>query len=178
MAYSLGYRTIDEIGRERIRRAAAKIKEETGADIDYGFKTYSIENINDDILTNLYDFVENIKLIKEDTVACFDTAYARGKDAILSTYLLLDGYGLGTKTTPYQLKNYVAEKIEKSLYIIEAGLESGDVMELIRKIETLELDIRRIVVYGNSTDFTVANELKTNLANLRNNKSVELIERF
>lgn len=41
-AYKAGYRTIDEIGRERIRRAAKKIKEETSADIDYGFKTYRL----------------------------------------------------------------------------------------------------------------------------------------
>ncbi|MDD7593500.1 MAG: site-specific DNA-methyltransferase, partial [Peptoniphilaceae bacterium] len=34
-AYQAGYRTVDEIGRERINRAAAKIIKETGAEIDY-----------------------------------------------------------------------------------------------------------------------------------------------
>ena len=37
-----GYKTIDEIGMERIRRAAAKIKLETNADIDYGFRHYAL----------------------------------------------------------------------------------------------------------------------------------------
>ena len=35
-AYRAGYKNICEIGKERIRRAGAKIKSETGADIDYG----------------------------------------------------------------------------------------------------------------------------------------------
>lgn len=45
-AYSKGYRTITEIGEERIRRAAKKIKEETNADIDYGFRVYKVDSSN------------------------------------------------------------------------------------------------------------------------------------
>lgn len=67
-AYKAGYRTIDEIGRERIRRAAKKIKEETGVDIDYGFKTYSLEKLEDEILTNLDYFDDNPKLVSDDMV--------------------------------------------------------------------------------------------------------------
>ena len=37
-AFKAGYKTICEIGKERIRRAGSKIKSETGADIDYGFR--------------------------------------------------------------------------------------------------------------------------------------------
>ena len=45
-AYSDGYRTICDIGEERIRRAGKKIKEETKADIDYGFKVYKVDSSN------------------------------------------------------------------------------------------------------------------------------------
>ena len=45
-AYKSGYRTICEIGEERIRRAAKKIKEETGADIDYGFRVFRVDESN------------------------------------------------------------------------------------------------------------------------------------
>lgn len=41
-----GYKTIPEIGKERIRRAANKIKAETGADIDYGFRVYRLDSSN------------------------------------------------------------------------------------------------------------------------------------
>jgi len=41
-----GYSTICEIGEERIRRAGKKIKEETNADIDYGFRVYKVDSSN------------------------------------------------------------------------------------------------------------------------------------
>jgi len=45
-AYKAGYKNISEIGKERIRRAAKKIKEETGADIDYGFRVFRVDSSN------------------------------------------------------------------------------------------------------------------------------------
>ena len=45
-AYKAGYRTICEIGEERIRCAGKKIKEETGADIDYGFRVFRVDSSN------------------------------------------------------------------------------------------------------------------------------------
>lgn len=44
---NLGYKhTISEIAKERIRRAGKKIKEETGADIDYGFRVFRVDSSN------------------------------------------------------------------------------------------------------------------------------------
>lgn len=45
-AYKAGYKTICDIGEERIRRAGKKIKEETGADIDYGFRCFKVDSSN------------------------------------------------------------------------------------------------------------------------------------
>lgn len=45
-AYKAGYKNICEIGKERIRRAANKIKAETNADIDYGFRVYRLDSSN------------------------------------------------------------------------------------------------------------------------------------
>ncbi len=178
VAYKQGYRTIDEIGRKRIELSAEKIKEETNANIDYGFKLYSLETLQDNIIENLNDFEDNPKLIPEDMIKAFDTDITEGKNSILTTWLVLDGYGLTKKTEKYKLKNFEADKIENSLYIIQKGLSSEDVIELIRKIETIELDITRIVIYAHSVIFNVLQELRKNLKNLRNNKNVELIERY
>ena len=69
-AYRNGYKTICEIGEERIRRAGAKIKEETNADIDYGFRVYKVDSTNmkdvyytanDLEQSNIGEFKENIK---------------------------------------------------------------------------------------------------------------------
>lgn len=45
-AFKAGYKTICEIGKERIRRAGSKIKSETGADIDYGFRVLKLDDTN------------------------------------------------------------------------------------------------------------------------------------
>lgn len=45
-AYKDGYKTLCEIGEERIRRAGKKIKEETNANIDYGFRVYKVDSSN------------------------------------------------------------------------------------------------------------------------------------
>jgi len=45
-AREAGFGTICDIGKERIRRAAAKIREETGADIDYGFRVFRVDTSN------------------------------------------------------------------------------------------------------------------------------------
>ena len=65
-----GYENICEIGKERIRRAGKKIKEETGADIDYGFRVLKLDTSNmkdvyyrpaDTDQTLLDMFTDNIK---------------------------------------------------------------------------------------------------------------------
>ncbi len=69
-AYKAGYKNICEIGKERIRRAAKKIKEETWADIDYGFRVFRVDtsNMKDVYYTpdkldqgDLLDLASNIK---------------------------------------------------------------------------------------------------------------------
>lgn len=45
-AYKCGFKTICEIGEERIRRAAKLIKSETGAKIDGGFRTLKLDSTN------------------------------------------------------------------------------------------------------------------------------------
>lgn len=69
-AYKSGYKNICEIGKERIRRAAKKIKEETGADIDFGFRVYQLDSSNmqdvyykpqDYQQANLDLFADNVK---------------------------------------------------------------------------------------------------------------------
>lgn len=45
-AKEAGFNNISEIGKQRIRQAGKKIKEETGVDIDYGFRVYRLDSSN------------------------------------------------------------------------------------------------------------------------------------
>ncbi len=108
-AFKNGYKTICDIGEERIRRAAKKIKEETNADIDYGFRVYKIDSSNmKDVYykpsevsqTNLFDLMSNIK---ED----------RTSEDLLTQVMLDLGLTLDLKIEERQLGNnkvyYVAD---------------------------------------------------------------------
>ncbi len=44
--FKYGYKNLCDVGKERIRRAAKKIKEETGANIDYGFRVLKLDTSN------------------------------------------------------------------------------------------------------------------------------------
>lgn len=176
-AFKAGYKTIDEIGRERIKRAAQKIKEETNADIDYGFKVVKLENVQENTLDRLESFDPNV-LVSDDYVNDFSNEDSSGLETILTTWLNQDGYGLHAKWEDFKLVNYIAHRYSNSLYIVNEGIESSDIGRLIEMIENNELNISRIVVYTYSLPFTIINELKTNIKNLRNNKTVDIIERY
>lgn len=178
-AYEAGYRTIDEIGRERIKRAAVKIKEETNADIDYGFKLYRLNEPDVQTIDKLIEFnPDELSFTKDDYVSNFSFDGENGKDTILTTWLNEDGYGLLVNSEPIKIGNYTADIYKDSLYIIEPGLKSDDIMELIKLLEKNQLNINRVVAYGYSLNFNIANELRNNLKNLKNNQSVSLIERY
>lgn len=177
-AYKAGYRTIDQIGRARIEKASQKIKEETNADIDYGYKLYHLETPEEKTLMDLENFEPEVKFITDDMVSVFDNEHSSGKESILATWINEDGYGLTRRSISYKLENYQANLMDKSLYIIDEGLEDDDVMTLIKRIEDETLDITRVVVYVHSVRFSVLQELRKNLNVLRNNKNVSLIERF
>lgn len=176
-AFKAGYKTIDEIGRERIKRAAQKIKEETNADIDYGFKVVKLENIQENTLDRLESFDPNV-LVSDDYVNDFSNEDSSGLETILTTWLNQDGYGLHAKWEDFKLVNYIAHRYSNSLYVVNEGIESSDISRLIEMIENNELNISRIIIYTYSLPFTIINELKTNIKNLRNNKTVDIIERY
>lgn len=67
---SKDYSTLCDIGEERIRRAGDKIRAETGADIDYGFRVFRVDSTNmEDVYYNpsetaqemLAQWADNIK---------------------------------------------------------------------------------------------------------------------
>lgn len=179
-AYHAGYRTIDEIGRERIKRAAAKIKDETGADIDYGFRLYRLEEPSGQVLDQLerFDPDNTDALFSGDYVSKFDLNGTPGHDTVLATWLVKDGFGLTASPKKVTLAGYELDVCGDSGYIIDTGLTSDDVVALVRLLESGELELSRVVVFGYSVEFSVMHELKKNLAVLKSDKTVDVIERF
>ena len=92
-AYKNGYKTICEIGEERIRRAGKKIKEETNADIDYGFRVYKVDS------TNMKDVYYTANDLEQGNLAEFESNIKedRTTDDLLTQVILDLGLSLDLK---------------------------------------------------------------------------------
>ncbi|MBR6079771.1 MAG: site-specific DNA-methyltransferase [Treponema sp.] len=179
-AEKAGYKTIDEIGRERIRRAAAKIKaEHPDTSADLGFKTYYLKSMPKETLDKIKTFDPNaIELISSKG----DIVKSLGEKTLLQTWQIKDGFGFNAVPQKIDLSGYTAylldnEKIGKYLYLLDE-IEEKSIKELIRKIESLELTVDKIFIYGYSFDFNMLTSITTNLKTLKNRNPLEPIVRY
>lgn len=174
-AYNNGYKTIDEIGQERIRRAAKKIKKETNADIDYGFKHYIIKQLNNNTLDKLETFEPNYVVSDGGIVDDF------GKETVLTTWMLEDGYGLTDIYKEIIFDNYTVYKCDNTLYLLNPNITDSVIKKLIEKYETdKDFDCNRIVLFGYSFTLTEIQTLKDNIKQVKNVKgiNVDIITRY
>ena len=174
-AHKSGYKTIDEIGQERIRRAAKKIKEETNADIDYGFKHYTIKDVNTNTLDKLEKFEPNYVISDGSILDEF------GINAVLTTWMNEDGYGLTDNYEKLELEDYTAYKCQNTIYLLNWNISDLFIKALIEKYEKDEnFDCNRIVMFGYSFTLNEIQTLKDNLQQVKNIKgiNVEVITRY
>ena len=91
-AFKSGYKTIAEISKERIRRAAAKIKEENPEyNGDLGFKVFKLDSTNikpwevdfDMTEQTLEDFISNIKIDRREEDVLYEVLLKYGLDLTL-----------------------------------------------------------------------------------------------
>lgn len=180
LAYKDGYRTLDELGRERIRLAAKKIKEETQKDIDYGFQTFEVHKAPILSLESVKDFSTEVaeqislNLEVEDYTSHYDYKGVKGVRTLIATWLLRDGYGRLAKSTELKLGNYTAYMYDKRLYLINIGFTSDNVVELLKMIDNKSLNIRNITVFVPSINFNELRELDTAI---RTRKGISLEKR-
>lgn len=130
-AYKLGYRTIDQIGMERIKRAAKKIKEENPLFAgDLGFKHYTLEEVPENTLDKLETFDPNVILSTDDVLNMF------GRDTVLETWLVNDGYGLGAKTEDIVLDKYHATLCGNHLYLTDGDFTEDAMTALVDRYQS------------------------------------------
>lgn len=174
-AYKNGYKTIDEIGQERIRKAAKKIKKETNANIDYGFKHYTIKDVNINTLDKLEKFEPNYVISDGSILDEF------GIKAVLTTWMNEDGYGLTDTYEKLELEDYTAYKCQNTIYLLNWNISDLFIKALIEKYEKEDnFDCNRIVMFGYSFTLNEIQTLKDNLQQVKNIKgiNVEVITRY
>lgn len=163
-AAKAGYKTIDEIGMERIRRAAKKIREENPLFAgDLGFKHYTLEEPKEDALLLMEKFDPSKDLISPLGVEDF------GLQTVLRTWLVADGYGLTDNAEEVMLGNYKAYWQDDHLYLInpDRDFNEASLTALMDKYHGELFSPHNIVVFGYSFGFTHREELQKNLRTLK-----------
>ena len=180
-AEKAGYKTIDEISRDRIKKAAKKIGDKSG------FKHYKLAKVSDNLVLDKIDNFDPTKpnLLADDMVKPFSGKdlgtglKASGLNTILTTWTVDDGYTLTTPIEEIKFSNYIAYSPKDShrLYLISAGWTTDNTHELLNLIGRNELSVQTIIVYNHSFDFKTLTELKNNMKSVLEG-NVEIIERF
>jgi len=129
-AFKAGYKNICEIGKERIRRAGKKIKEETGADIDYGFRVYRLDSSNmQDVYYRPQDYKQSALDLFADNVKPNRTA-----DDLLIQVMLDWGLPLSLKIEQASIVGKRVFKVAgNSLYAcFEKGIDEAFAKEIAK----------------------------------------------
>lgn len=164
-AENAGFKTIDQIGQKRIILAAKKIKEEsplTTQNLDFGFKHYTLLEPSENTIDKMEVFNPTTMFANEDILTQF------GKESVLETWVVKDGYGFGAKKDPVKLDNYTAYQCGKHLYFVDTELSEMDVVALIDKYhQDPKFNPENLVIFGYSFTFTQTEMLRKNIAVLK-----------
>jgi adenine specific DNA methylase Mod len=214
-ARKAGYKTIDQVGQERIRRAAAKIKSDIQEEIpklekqlktkeeklakankqksmfeeenplvkeiedlrakiennrkalettDFGFKHYTLQDVDKKTLDKMEKFEPESMFSDEDILQKF------GKETVLETWCVKDGYGFGAEVEQLQLADYTVYHCGSHLYFIcGENFNENAVIALIDKYNSdPSFNPQNIVLFGYSFTFTQTEMLRRNLNTLKN----------
>lgn len=151
--------TLDYIGFERIIRASKKIKEETEATIDYGFKHFILNEPNQNTLDKCETF-DKAGLVEDATI--IDNF---GTETVLTTWLNNDGYGFNAKVQTINLNGYEAYYCQKHLYLINPYFTQEAMVSLVEKYDTIgDFNPDNIVLFGYSfIEWSATEMLEQNL---------------
>lgn len=158
-AYKAGYRTIDEIGQERIKRAAARIKAENPLFAgDLGFKHYTLRDVSDDVLDKLEKFDPRESGFANNMLEEF------GRETVLETWKVRDGYGMNAKMDVVQLADYTAYQCGDHLYLTDEGMSDEAITAMVDKYgDPSDWEPHYVVLFGYSFNFGATDALKKNL---------------
>ncbi|MEB6146578.1 site-specific DNA-methyltransferase [Enterococcus casseliflavus] len=177
-AYKAGFRSIDEISRERIVRAANKTKEENptlSETQDFGFKHYRVVSPNQDTLDKV-DYDDQLQLdLFDNMIDAFSSeklgvaGNATGFDTILQTYLARDNYKFDT---PVNMREFAGVELpyvnNQRIYLIAKNWQAENTKALVNAIGKNQLIVQTIVVYGYTLEMESLRELEIALNQLEN----------
>lgn len=159
-AYKTGFKTIDELGIDRIKRAANKIRERNPLfHGDLGFKHFTLQEPTNQSIEKMEKFEPHSMFGDKTLVDEF------GVPTILTTWLVRDGYGLTPNVQTLNIKGYDVYYTDKHLYIINPDLSNDVVATILGKYQSeADFNPQNIVIYGYALSWSELQGLKDNLS--------------
>lgn len=158
-AFKDGFKTIDELGFDRIKRAAKKIETENPLfHGDLGFRHFTLKEPSGVALEKIIKFDKHTAFGDNTLMDEF------GVPTILTTWLERDGYGLTSDYQTLDLDGYTAYYIDKHLYLINPDLSDEAAAILLDKYQTeASFNPQNVVIYGYSFGWNELQSLKDSL---------------
>lgn len=160
-AYNLGYKTICEIGKDRIRKVGENIVNETGRDdLDIGFKVFKLDDSNMKIWDPNYDALEETLLAMGDSLK-----EGRTQEDLL--YEILVKMGIELTDNIYEINID-----DKKIYNIGMGallicLEDEITEEIIKEIPNYKSDFVDMKVVFKENGFKSDSQKMNAMQNLK-----------
>ena len=159
---------ITTIGKERIKRAANKIKQENKSNtMDLGFKLFKIKSIPEKYIERMKD--ENNELLVTKMLSKEEL------QALLITWKTYDGYPLTKELKTVQFGKYNSYVVDRILYLVNTDFNLENLLEFIKKLDSDgDFVINKIVVFGYHFNSDILLTIKDMVTTYRNKKSIEL----
>ena len=200
-AFNAGYMSIDEISRERIKRASQKICNEKRLTLpenfDGGFKHYRVVKPTQASINDLETYDPNTGMFVDSKgmqVAFSESGFddmiqpfsseglgvsggATGVDTIITTWMIQDGYKLDNEVHQLEIDSYNVFYVEPTrIYLIDNNWNSNNTKILLNKIGNYDLNVQTVVIYAYSFSLESIRELELGLKQLPN--KVNLVKRY
>lgn len=169
-AYKAGYKSIFDITKARIEKAAAKIKAENpDYQGDFGFKIYETAPIPDKYQDTPEDLTENLELFDANKLTQTDRL------SLMRTWALQDSVPLTLDLLPVDLAGYTAYQAKHILYFIEPNISIDAVVKLLEQLDNNpDFKPNRLVVFGYLLESKIQREMTEAVKQYNNRKGIEL----
>ena len=177
-AYKAGYKTIFDITKARIEKAAEKIKtEHPDYQGDLGFKIFETVPMPEGYLVDH-------EILKSTDPLFFNGSNLNNDqlDDLLTTWKVYDGIALTVSLNLIDLAGYSAYQHQKILYLIQSGFSYHALVMLLQKLDDTDkdkaFDIERLVLFAHNFDSKHQREIKEALTHYQNKKSKNISVEF
>lgn len=175
---------VTTIGKERIRRAAKKIREDNEkllesektkedykdlSNIDFGFKVYKTVTA---IETNYFENLEKLE-VGSQVELLNNNLSKEDIESLLLTWKLYDGIEFNKGFEKVKFDDYIGYSANNKLYLMDKGFDNNKVKLLLEKIDDVStFNVRKIILFAVNFNSKELMEIEEAVKGYKNKKEI------